>query len=79
MTRSGGREVLWPGPWFTPPPTPGLGQTNARENITFARFATRAVISITKYMYLILMNILPKQESIPVGYVPPTCQPYVLR
>ena len=27
-----------------PPPPPPVGQTNACENITFARFATRAVI-----------------------------------
>ena len=51
----GGREVLCPGPgggggsivtWSPtnpPPPPPEVGQTNACENITFARFATRAV------------------------------------
>ena len=47
QVRGGGRVVLWQGPWFTPPsPPPGLGQTNACENITFARFATRAVINV---------------------------------
>ena len=44
-----GEEVL------STPPLPGLGQTNACENITFARFATRAVI--------IAFNAIPLQES----------------
>ena len=39
----GGREVLWPGPWSPTSPPPRVGQTNACENITFARFATWAV------------------------------------
>ena len=54
----GGREVLWPGArgkrWLTigvahllpPPPPPRVEVTHACENITFARFATRAVITI---------------------------------
>ena len=32
----------------TPPPPPRVGQTNACENITFARFATR-VVKILRY------------------------------
>ena len=47
-----GRKVLWPGPGGCcdlvpgggcPPPPPRVGQTDACENITFARSAKRAV------------------------------------
>ena len=43
----GGREVL-----ATAPP-PGVGQTNACENITFACFATRAVINVNSTLTIL--------------------------
>ena len=43
MSRGEGGVVTWSLVALLPPP-PGVGQTDACENITFARFATRAVM-----------------------------------
>ena len=58
-------EVLWSCPWSTPlpppPPPPRVEVTHACENITFARFATRAVIIVFLLSLAITMlfNVTP--------------------
>ena len=61
------KETTWTEtlpPWTETPPA--CRQTNASENITFPQLRLRAVLKEKKSL---------KQDSIPLGWVPPACQP----
>ena len=62
-----GAEVLWSGPWSTPPPPFSDRMTNTCVNITFARFATRAVNieDVNLYSFLDFMG----HESQPLRWI----------